>query len=66
MSVKVISEGPHFNIAECRNCGSILDYTRADTREKSKTDYLGDTEHWLVVTCAKCSADVFVKPKLCN
>ncbi len=60
MTVKVISEGPHFKIVTCSNCGALLEYTNADVKESIHRDYGGGSDTVRRIECPKCRDTVNV------
>lgn len=61
MTVRVIYDGATFSIVKCQNCGVLLEYTRADEKETSRSDYLGDVSYYFKIECPKCKGQTTTK-----
>lgn len=63
MAIEVIGKDDKAKFEKtCRNCASILRYTRSDIVTKKHTDISGVTEMYDVITCPSCGKDVEVQP----
>lgn len=59
--VKVLVERhKYLKQVDCKECGSTLEYTIADTEVKEYTDMGGYSESYRVITCPVCSNEVEV------
>lgn len=59
--VKVISKEPHPSVIKqiiCKNCGSTLEYTPSDVKQRSVSDYLGDIDIVKYINCPECNHEV--------
>ena len=63
MAIKIIEERDpeHVKRVTCRNCAVRLEYTMADTRKKSSTDYTGSTDYYTVLDCPNCKKTIQIK-----
>lgn len=62
MAIEVISRRhpSAIKIVVCRNCGAELQYTNADVRVHTTTDYTGCKETDKVINCPDCRRIVMV------
>jgi hypothetical protein len=45
----------------CRNCASVLQYTRSEVQSQMQTDYGGGKELYKFITCPQCGQKVTAK-----
>jgi DNA-directed RNA polymerase subunit RPC12/RpoP len=56
--IKIIDIGPHQSVVKevvCSNCGATLQYTPADVKENTYTDYGGGSDTYHEIQCINCS-----------
>lgn len=58
MAIKVIKTEPHNSVVKehvCKHCGSTLQYTPVDVKERRVSDYLGDIDVFEFIVCPVCN-----------
>lgn len=61
--VKVVKDGPDPSVVKqvvCGKCGAALEYIPLDVKERSYTDYGGDSDTTYWINCPKCSNHISV------
>lgn len=63
--VKVVGKNDqHVKRTTCRNCASILEYTRNEATPHIHYDYGGGSDTYYWITCPNCGKDVNVGSNL--
>jgi len=60
--VSVVGKDPRaVKRVTCKNCGAILEYTKAEVREHHGTDYGGGPDGFEYIKCPQCTARVVLR-----
>ncbi len=60
--VSIVGKAPEFvQQARCRQCASVLEYTRGEVKKRTEKDYTQCIDTIRFIICPSCGSEVTVK-----